>query len=121
MLLRRGASDRGMATAEMAAALPVLMLVLAVAVSAVDVVGARIRLLDAAREVARAAARGDVAAGRTLAARDAPAANVLVRRDGAEVVAVAAQRVHPLADWLPSVSLREQAVAAAEPGVSAPP
>jgi hypothetical protein len=97
------------------------MLVLAVAVSSVAVVDARVRLQDAAREVARAAARGDVAAGRALATRDAPAATVHVQRDGAEVVAVAEQRVHPLADWLPSVSLREQAVAAAEPGADAPP
>jgi Flp pilus assembly protein TadG len=110
-----------MATAELAAALPVLMLVLAVAVSAVAVVGARVRLQDAAREVARAAARGDLAAGRALAARDDSTATVQVNRDGAEVVAVARQRVHPLAAWLPSVSLREQAVAAIEPGASAPP
>lgn len=110
-----------MATAELAAALPVLMLVLAVAVSAVAVVGVRVRLQDAAREVARAAARGDVAAGRALAARVAPAATVVVHRDGAEVVALAAQQVHPLAAWLPSVSVREEAVAELEPDADAPP
>jgi Flp pilus assembly protein TadG len=110
-----------MVTAELAAALPVLLLVLAVAVSAVALVGARIRLQDAAREVARAAARGDEAAGRALAGADAPGATVDVRRNGAAVVAVAAQEVHPLASWLPAVHLREQAVAALEPTSAAPP
>ena len=53
--IRGSVRDRGMVSAELAAALPVLMLVLAVAVSAVAVVGARVRLQDAAREAARSA------------------------------------------------------------------
>jgi hypothetical protein len=110
-----------MVTAELAAALPVLLLVLAVAVSAVAVVGARIRLQDAAREVARAAARGDEAAGRSLASEDAPGASVDVRRDGDVVVVVASRQLHPLASWLPAIHLREQAVAALEPSSAAPP
>ncbi len=59
-----------MVTAETAVVLPVLLLVLAGAVSAVVLVGAQLRCVDAAREGARAAARGepagvvaDVAAG----------------------------------------------------------
>jgi Flp pilus assembly protein TadG len=110
-----------MVTAELAAALPVLVLILAAALSAVALVGARIRLQDAARDLARAAARNDVATGRALAARDAPAATVTLHRDGSDVVAVAAQQVHPLGGWLPAVQLSEQAVAALEPGSTAPP
>ena len=48
-----------MVTAETAVVLPVLLLVLAGAVAAVVVVGAQLRCVDAAREGARAAARGD--------------------------------------------------------------
>ena len=48
-----------MVTAETAVVLPVLLLVLAGAVAAVVVVGAQLRCVDAAREGARAAARGE--------------------------------------------------------------
>src|SRR5688500_20233283 len=51
--------DAGMVTAETAVVLPVLLLVLAGAVAAVTVVGAQLRCVDAAREGARAAARGE--------------------------------------------------------------
>jgi Flp pilus assembly protein TadG len=104
-----------MATAELAAALPVLVLLVAVAVSAVAVVGARVRLQDAAREAARAAARDDAATGRQLARDDAPGATVDVHSDGTTVTAVAQEAVHPLGNWLPALTVREQAVAAAEP------
>ena len=58
-----------MVTAETAVVLPVLLLVLAGAVAAVTVVGAQLRCVDAAREGARAAARGeDVATVRALVA-----------------------------------------------------
>ena len=48
-----------MVTAETAVVLPVLLLVLLCAVAAVTVVGAQLRCVDAAREGARAAARGE--------------------------------------------------------------
>jgi len=51
-----------MVTAETAVVLPVLLFVLAGAVAAVVVVGAQLRCVDAAREGARAAARGEPAA-----------------------------------------------------------
>jgi Flp pilus assembly protein TadG len=51
-----------MVTAETAVVLPVLLLVLAGAVAAVVVVGAQLRCVDAAREGARAASRGEPAA-----------------------------------------------------------
>lgn len=105
-----------MITAELAAALPVLMIVLAVAVSAVSIAGTRVRVHDAAREAARAAARGDPATGTRLAQAAAPGVRVEVSRSGGDVVVVAQVRVHPLAQWLPAVTVSERVVAAAEPG-----
>ena len=104
-----------MVTAELAACLPVLMLVLAVVVSAVSVVGARVRLQDAAREAARAGARGDVAAARHLAERAFPGADLSLRRSDDTVTAIARASVAPLGGWLPSVDVAERSVAAAEP------
>jgi Flp pilus assembly protein TadG len=110
-----------MVTAELAACLPVLMLVLAVAVSAVSVAGVRVRTQDAAREAARAAARGDPGQAARLAQLAAPGAMVQVSTRGDEVVAVATVVAHPLADWLPAVTVSERAVAAKEPAATDQP
>jgi Flp pilus assembly protein TadG len=112
--------EHGMVTAELAACLPVLVLVLAVAVSAVSVAGVRVRAQDAAREAARAAARGDPAQARRLAQHAAPGATVDITTRGNEVVAVARVTVHPLAGWLPSLTVSELAVAAVEPSAASP-
>lgn len=112
--------DRGMITAELAACLPVLMLVLAVAVSAVTVAGVRVRVQDAAREAARAAARGDPGQARQLAQHAAPGVTVDISTQGNEVVAVARVTVHPLAGWLPAMTVSERAVAAVEPSAASP-
>jgi hypothetical protein len=70
-----------MVTAELAAALPVLVLLLLAGLSAVRVVDARVRCLDSAREVARAAARGDTgAAARARAVAPAGAQVSIARR-----------------------------------------
>ncbi len=70
-----------MVTAETAVVLPVLLLVLAAVVAAVLVVGAQLRCVDAAREGARAAARGeDPAAVQALVARVAPRSPSAVAR-----------------------------------------
>jgi Flp pilus assembly protein TadG len=82
-----------MVTAETAVVLPVLLLVLAGAVAVVTVVGAQLRCVDAAREGARAAARGDdVAAVTALVDRAAPddaVTTVHVGGDEVRVVVVA--------------------------------
>ena len=109
-----------MVTAELAACLPVLMLVLGVALTAVSAAGARVRLQDAAREAARAAARGDPGAAHQLAAQAAPGAAVAVRTVGDEVVASARAQVHPLGGWLPGFVLTERSVAAVEPRSASP-
>lgn len=109
-----------MVTAELAACLPVLMLVLAVALAAVSVAGARVRLQDAAREAARAAARGDDVAAHRLAREEAPGAVVQLDTGRDTVAATARERVHPLGGWLPGFAVSERAVAAVEPQGGAP-
>jgi hypothetical protein len=109
-----GAADRGMVTAELAACLPVLVLLLAVALSAVSVASLRVRAEDAAREAARAAARGDAATAGRLARAAAPGAQVQVSVSGNEVTAIASVRAHLLVPFLPAVTVTERAVAARE-------
>lgn len=110
-----------MVTAELAACLPVLVLVLAVALTAVAGAGERVRLQDAAREAARLAARGDTAAAREAAARVAPGAQLRLSVDDGEVTARVSGAVHPLTELLPALHLEEQAVAAVEPFTASPP
>lgn len=103
-----------MVTAELAACLPVLVLILAVAVSAVLVAGARVRVQDAAHEAARACARADPATASRLAEQAAPGVALSVDRAGETVTAVATLRVHLLSGWLPAVTVSERAVAMTE-------
>jgi Flp pilus assembly protein TadG len=109
-----------MVTAELAAGLPVLVLVLAVALSALSVGDARVRVQDAAREAARAAARGDRGQARALAERAVPGVTVTLTTAGDEVEAVASLRVHLVASWLPAVTVTERATAAIEPTGASP-
>ena len=111
--LRR--DDRGMVTAELAACLPVLVLLLAVALSAVAVASARVRAQDAAREAARAAARSE-----GTSAGAVPGADVRVATNGEVVSAVATVQAHLLVPFLPAVAVTEQAVAAREPDADPP-
>ncbi|HZY74808.1 MAG TPA: TadE family type IV pilus minor pilin [Jatrophihabitantaceae bacterium] len=107
-------------TAELAVCLPVLVLFVAVMVSAVSIAGLRVRAQDAAREAARAAARGDDAVAQQLAAQAAPGAALTLARSGADVTAIVQVSAHLLAHWLPAVTVREQAVAALEPDAADP-
>jgi Flp pilus assembly protein TadG len=108
-----------MATAELVACLPVLVLLLAFALSVVSVGSARVRAQDAAREAARAAARGDLRAAHRLAAETAPGSSIAISTSTDEVAAVVRLHAPLFVDWLPSVDVTERAVAAAEP--TAPP
>jgi hypothetical protein len=79
-----------MATAEFAAAVPAIILVLVLALSAIATVTDQVRCVDAARATARALARGDgeghaLGVGRRLAPRDATFA---VTGSATEVVVV---------------------------------
>jgi hypothetical protein len=109
-----------MVTAETAVVLPVLLLVLAGAVAAVTVVGAQLRCVDAAREGARAAARGeDVATVRALVLRAAPAGmTVSVVVDGGDVRVGVSGRITPLGPVPLSVGVSAEAVGRLEPAVT---
>ena len=82
-----------MVTAELAVCLPVLVLLLAVALGAVSVASARIRVADVAREAARLAARGDSAGVGGLEAREAPAIHIGIARFSNQVTATASAKV----------------------------
>ena len=106
--------DGGMATAEMAVALPVLMLLVLTAVYAVQVAGMRVRCLDAAREAARAAARDDPRAT-AIARQVLPGAEVSIARSATTVSATVTIHLAPLGRDLPAITIREEVTAATEP------
>jgi Flp pilus assembly protein TadG len=107
-----------MVTAETAVVLPVLVLVLACAVAAVTLVGAQLRCVDAAREGARAAARGETAhVVAELAGRVAPDGAVTsVREVGDRVHVTVTVEVAPLGPVPLRTRLSAEAVAQREPG-----
>ena len=109
-----------MVTAEAAVVLPVLLLVLAGAVAAVTVVGAQLRCVDAAREGARAAARGeDTALVTALAGQAAPdGATTTVAVAGAAVTVTVTAEVAPLGPVPLRVPVSASAVSRREPGTA---
>jgi Flp pilus assembly protein TadG len=113
--------EAGMVTAEAALVLPVLLLVLAGAIAAVTVVGGQLRCVDAAREGARAAARGEsVAAVTALVDRAAPQGAVsTVTVEGDEVRVAVSAGIAPLGPVPLRVTVSAEAVAVLEPGVAA--
>ncbi len=90
------------------------MVVLALCVGGVTAVSMQVRCVDAAREAARLAARGDedsaAAASRTIAPGGA---TLQLRRDGGFVVA----RVTVRSRLLPGLAIGAEGVSAAEPAV----
>ncbi|WP_116949287.1 TadE family type IV pilus minor pilin [Jiangella endophytica] len=110
-----------MVTAEIAAAFPALVVALLMAVWAVTIAAGHLRCTDAAREAARAAARGeDLAVVRDVAAEAAPpGAEVAVDEIGGVVeVRVSARMTMPgpLGDTLPAPTVSARSVALAEAG-----
>ncbi|MGV0744208.1 TadE family type IV pilus minor pilin [Mycolicibacterium sp. XJ870] len=90
-----------------------LVVVLVLCAGGLSAVSAQVRCVDAAREAARLAARGDAGSATEVARRIAPRAAVVeIRRDGALVVA----RVSVPAA-LPGLTVSAEAAAAPEPGV----
>ncbi|MBV9592375.1 MAG: pilus assembly protein, partial [Actinobacteria bacterium] len=85
--MRRLRGETGMATVELAAALPALVLVIALGIAALTAVVDEQRVQDAAAEAARAAARGDDPAARRLADRLAPGSRLTLRRTDGMVTA----------------------------------
>jgi hypothetical protein len=90
-----------------------LVVVLGMCVAGLTAVSMQVRCVDAAREAARLAARGDDGSASAAARGIGPTGAVLhLRRDGAFVIATVTTR-SPL---LPGVSIAAEAVAAVEPG-----
>ena len=90
-----------------------MVAVLILCASGLTAVSMQVRCVDAAREAARLAARGDDGSAADAAQLVAPdAAAVQLRRDGEFVVA----RVTVQSPLLPGVTIAAEAVAAAEPG-----
>jgi hypothetical protein len=112
-----GRRDGGMATAELAVVLPALVLVVAAALTAVSVLLAQLRCVDAAREGARAAARGESAeVVRSAAARVAPAAAAVDIRPDGDAVRVTVSATAGRGDGLlPTFRVTATAVALREP------
>lgn len=102
-------------------ALPLLVLMTIGLVWVLSLGAAQLRLVDAARETARAVARGDdVAVAVAAGERVAPSGGRIVvtseGTDGEVVAAASAQIEGPggFFDWLPGVTLEAQAVAVSE-------
>lgn len=104
----------GAVTVEAAIALAALVCAVALCVGALLAASTQVRCVDAAREAARLAARGDTARAVAAAQAVAPAgAKVEIRGEGDRVVASVAAAT-PL---LPGLRLRAETVAVTEPGV----
>jgi hypothetical protein len=111
--------DRGSFTAELAAGLPALVLLLMTGLVAVNAVTTKAQCLDAAREAALAASRGE--RGSAAAAASAPAgADISVSVSGETIVATVRAPVRAIAARLPHLTVEASAVAAIEPGAPEP-
>lgn len=115
--MRRG-EERGAATAELALSIPLLLSLTIGLVWLLSVGMAQVQMVDAAREAARAAARGDpVGEAVSRGEQVAPGSSVTVIVDDGTAVATASGDVGPPGGWLgflPEVRLHARAVTAAE-------
>ncbi|NMI01253.1 TadE family type IV pilus minor pilin [Pseudonocardia acidicola] len=108
-------ADRGAVTVEAAVALGTLAVVTVAALGSVATVASSIRCVDAARELARLAARGEPDRGRSIAAELAPStATIELTVSGDEVTAV----VNAAPIGLLPLRVSGRAVAVLEPGVT---
>lgn len=94
--MTRAATDRGAVTAELAVALPAVVIVLALGVGALGAAGQHVRLQDAAADAARLLARGDDAGrAESIVASAAPGARMRVESRG-DLVCVTATATAPV-------------------------
>ena len=101
--------DSGSATAELAVCLPALVLLLAAGLAALGAIRTQIECVDAAREAARAAARGERAVSRV------DGAGVAIATDGDLVRATVRVHYTPFGGGLPGFDITSTSVAAMEP------
>ena len=93
-------------------AIATMVAVLVLCAAGIAAVSMQLRCIDAAREAARLAARGDLAATAVAAVLAPPGASMDVRRDGGYIVA----RVSSRPAMLPGLVIIGEAISAAEPG-----
>ena len=110
--------DRGSFTAEFAAGLPALLLLLYAGLAIVDAVATRIECLDAAREGALAAARGEPPA--SAVSRIAPDATYDVAAGTDLITVTVSARLRPTGDLSLPITITAQATAAREPTATDP-
>ena len=113
---RQPGRDRGSFTAELAAGLPALIMLLLAGLTAVAAVTAKGQCVDAAREGAIAGARGEgatAAAGRVAP----PGASIDVATGDDAVTVIVRAPVRMLGAHLPAITVEGRAVAAREPVV----
>jgi Flp pilus assembly protein TadG len=110
--------ERGAATAELALSIPLLVSLTIGLVWLLSIGVAQVQMVDAAREAARATARGDpVGEAVSRGEQVAPGSTVTVTLAGGTAVATASGDVAPpggLLGFLPQVHLPARAVTAAE-------
>lgn len=94
---RRRGDERGSVTAEFAASLPAVVLVLAVCLGALQVGAVQIRLQDAAADAARTIARGDAAELAASRAEGAVPGATLTTSDEGDAVCATITRTIPVA------------------------
>ena len=116
---RAARGERGAVTAEMALALPVLVSLLLLGIWSIGLVVLNIRCIDAARDVARAVARGEsVDQAKAIGHRTVPAGTIVIHRDASDIqVTVTATPAHrpPLLAFLSLTRLTATATLQAEP------
>ncbi|OQO92862.1 hypothetical protein B1813_12080 [Saccharomonospora piscinae] len=115
---RRVPGDRGSVTVEAAIALCALVTVVALVIAGLGAVGTQLRCTDAATQAARVLARGapTAEAERLVGALAPGGATMTVRRGGNAVVVRVS--VDAAGGLLPGVTLRAEAHAQWEPGVT---
>jgi hypothetical protein len=123
MSAQPGRRDRGVATAEVAVALPALVVLVAAGMTMVSVLIAQLRCVDAAREAARAAARGeDAVVVRSLAERSGPRGSAVQMTTGHQEIEVTVSAdADSIIGLLPAVHVEATAVALREPEPSGEP
>ena len=116
---QHNSSERGAVTAELAIALPVLLSLLLLGIWSIGLVILNIRCIDAARDVARAVARGEPPdQAKAIGHRTIPTGTITVSREGPDIrVTVTATPTHnpPLLSALAPTRLTALATLESEP------
>jgi|GEM_PF-1228954 len=107
--------QRGWVSVEMAFAALGIGLAIVLGIGVFNLCVAQIRCGDAAAQIARQAARDDLAGVEQVQARLPEAAQVSIRQEGEEVVVEVSWLVRPV-DWLPGLTVHSRACVVHEEG-----